>query len=343
MMELPLPAIAICVPVRNEEELLPGLLRACGALDLTGTSVALCLYFDGCTDRSRSLVEERAARLPLPVVCRSGDRHAEANAGRARAAAMALGLELLDDDAGLLLSTDADSQPEPDWVQAALAALSLADIAAGRVVRSDGAADLNQTRVERYYDRLHAHRRATDPVAWEIGGCHFGGGANMAIRASTYRSLGGFLPMPSGEDALLLDDAARAGWRVRHDPAMRVHTSSRRTGRAPGGLATALNDIDANGLPLVEHPMAADWQYRMQALARQTFATIGDRETRERLGHAIGSNGDHVLGVARDCPNAEAFCMRVVPAAPDAGVRVQLADAEDALTRIEAARCVLAA
>ena len=30
-------------------------------------------------------------------------------------------------------------------------------------------------------------------------------------------------------------------------------------------------------------------------------------------------------------------------AAPDAGVRVQLADAEVALTRIEAARCVLAA
>ncbi|WP_348978397.1 glycosyltransferase [Sphingomonas silueang] len=323
--------IALCVPVRDEERLLPGLLAACAALDRSGVELALCLYLDGCTDGSAAIAE--AAALPFARHLRHGPRHGDANAGRARAAAMAIGLAL--PGCEVLLSTDADSRPERDWVQAAVAALAQADVAAGRVLRFGAAADLHQTRVERYYDRLHAHRRRIDPVAWEAGGCHFGGGANLGVRAEVYRALSGFRALPSGEDATFLDDAARGGWRVRHDPAMRVHSSARRHGRAPGGLAVALDALDRHGLPEVPHPAAADWQYRMQALARAAFARADEAAQRTRLGRAIGLSADHVLGVARDCANAEAFAMRIVPAAPTGIHMVPLVEAEAALDALE--------
>lgn len=339
-----LPHVAICVPVRDEEALLPCLLRACAGLDMAGVSATLCLYLDGCSDGSAGVVGRMRTVLPMPVLTRSGPRHRQANAGRARRAAMALGLDVLGAAGGVLLSTDADSRPEPDWVQAAVHALAAADLAAGRLVRIDGAHDLTQTRLELYLDRLHAHRRRLDPVPWDsASGCHFGGGANLAFRADIYRALGGFEPRSSGEDAALLDDAARAGWRVRREPAMLVHTSSRRVGRAPEGLAAALGSIDARGMPLVAHPAAADWQYRAQALARGLFPRLDRAQFRGELGRVLGLSADHVLGVARDCPNAEAFCMRVVPAAPGGERLVPLFEAEEALARLEQARCEQAA
>jgi len=48
--------------------------------------------------------------------------------------------------------------------------------------------------------------------------------------------------------------------------------------------------------------------------------------------------GDHVIGVARDCPNAEAFAMRVVPALPDIP-DVTLVEAEHALATLENQLC----
>lgn len=325
--------IAIGVPVRDEAALLPSLLDALAALDLTGVRATACFFLDGCGDASEAIV--RAATLPMPVLVGRGAGHADANAGRARAAAMDVALGT---DPAVLLSTDADSQPRRDWVQAALRALSIGEVATGRILRA-GPADPLQTRVERYWDRLHALRRLLDPVAWEEGGCHHGGGANLVIRTPAYRALGGFRPQPSGEDALLLDDAARAGLRVRHDAAMVVETSARRRGRAPGGLATSLRALDAGGLPRVPHPAGAAWQYERHAAARNAFATIDDAAARARLGALLGLSGDHVLGVARDCPNAEAFAMRIVPAPPGPANPVPLAKAEAALALLAAQPC----
>lgn len=240
----------------------------------------------------------------------------------------------------LVLSTDADSRPRVDWLQAAVRALAVSDVAAGRLLLIGGARDGLQGGVERYYDRLQAYRRAVDPVGWVTTiGCHHGGGANLAMRLEAYRALGGLQPVPAGEDAQLLDDASRAGLRVRRDHAMVVETSSRRMGGAPGGFATSLRALDVAGLPLVQHPVAASWQYARHAHARAVFAALDERRARELLGETIGLSGDHVLGVGRDCPNAEAFAMRIVPAAPNAGLTVSLAEAERALAELAAALC----
>lgn len=332
-----LPPIAICVPVRNEASELPRLFDALDRLDGFGAgAVHLCLLLDGCTDASGTLAAAYRDRSRFAVHCREV-APSPANAGRARRRAMAMGLSALDRRDGLLLTTDADSQPAPDWLAAMTAALGHADIVAGRIVRRAAATHAVQDRLERYLDALFAFRRRLDPVPWEAARTHHcAGGANLGMRAPAYGALGGFAPLPCGEDARLVDDAARAGLRVRRDAAATVRTSDRRDGRATGGLAQALrhhDGLDAAAVG-VAHPHDAAWQYRMHAAARAAFGE--DRP--EAVAAAIGLSRDHARGVARDCPNAEAFAMRIVPVPPGGMRSVALPVAEAALAALIDAR-----
>lgn len=337
---------AICIPVRNEQKTLPALIDALAALELPAVDLAVFFLLDSCTDASERILRDRAATFAHRMAIGLDAPSADANAGRARRSAMALGLDHARSGSnGILLSTDADSQPRPDWVRAAVYGLGLADVVAGRIVRTAAESDPAQGRVERYFDRIHALRRTIDPVPWDLdAGSHFSGGANLGFRLSAYEALGGFRPLASGEDAALLDDASRAGFRVRREPGMVVETSSRRDGRAPGGLAAALRGIDDTGLPRVPHPRGAAWQYRAQAVARGVYGSLPDqRMAAARFGALIGLSVDHLIGVARDCPNAEAFAMRIVPAAPEPERMISLDEAEQALAAMEAGLCEQAA
>lgn len=321
---------AICVPARNEAARLPRLFEAIERLAVPPrATVAICLLLDSCTDESGRIAAHHAARSRHPVHVATA-QSPTANAGIARHAAMALGMAALGSAGGTLLSTDADSQPRADWLHATIAAIAAADLVAGDVIRDDRERHPAQDRIERYYARLYALRRFIDPVAWEAPATHHhASGANLAIGTQAYAALGGFLPLASGEDARLVDDAARLGLRVRRDAASVVLTSARRIGRAPGGLATALHALDRAGVTAVRvtHPFDQAWQYRHHALARHSFPTSDF----VALADAIRLTTDHLRGVARDCPNAEAFAMRVVPETPGGMRHVPLAVAEDTL------------
>lgn len=246
---------------------------------------------------------------------------------------MTMGMAAVASSDGILLTTDADSMPMPSWLEATVAALDHADIVMGKVIRTGRDPHALQDRIERYYDALHALRRRLDPVPWEaVATHHQTTGANMGIRASAYRSIGGFAPVANGEDARLADEASRAGLRVRRDAASIVYTSDRREGRAAGGMAQMLHMLEAAdvGAVTLAHPQDAAWQYRMQAMARTAYQD----DRLERVSLALGLPRDHVIGVVRDCPNAEAFAMRIVPE-PPAGMRiVPLAVAEDVIARL---------
>lgn len=324
--------------------MLPQLLAGLAELAVTPGALHVCIYLDGCTDGSAAVLAQAASTLPFHLTIETGSKQQPANAGAARRRAMELGLRALGDVEGLLFTTDADTVPHPDWVLTGRRALAQADVVAGQILRVEAAADPEQSRLERYYDRLYRYRRAIDPVEWEAPDTHhFSGGANLAIRASAYRAIGGFRPLPNGEDATLLDDAARAGFRVRRDAKLRVETSSRRAGRVAGGLAGSLRAIDAGRQIRVSDPRGAAWQWRAQAVARGLFEKIDLMPARVELGARLGLNADHVLGVARDCPNAEAFAMRIVPAAPLFQNEVTLSEAEDLLTMLDGGTCGIAA
>ena len=329
------PMVAVCVPVRDEAELLSRLLDALDRQTGVGPGrVQVCLFFDGCEDDGIAYVRARAPAFRNGLSVALGTRGRTPNAGRARAQAIALGVEVLggDEDA-LLLSTDADSVPRADWIARSCHALLIADVVTGRIVREDGERDQAQTRIEAYYDRLYTLRRTIDPVPWEPPAAHhFTGGASLGFRSAAYAALGGFCPLACGEDALMIDDAGRAGLRVRRDRNVVVGTSSRRDGRAVGGLASGLRALggrwgDADAI-LVAHPADTAWQWHAQAHARRAFDCLARPAARAALAAAISLTPNHVLGVARDCPNAEAFAMRVVPTVPGGERRVTLAAAE---------------
>jgi hypothetical protein len=328
MSAAPYIRIAVGIPVRNEQRLLPGLLAAlAGQRGIDPDAVGIAFLLDGCTDGSEALV--RGWQAPFAVTVRSGPADRPC-AGRARRAVME---EAVRTGAALLLCTDADSAPEPGWIAAAVRALALADVVAGRI-RRIGDVDRAQDALEAYYDRLHGHRRAVDPVGWDPApGHHHTGGANLGFRAEAYRALGGFDPVPSGEDALILDRAHRLGLRVRRDAAMVVATSSRRRGRAPGGLAAALARQDRGVEARVAHPADASWQYRCQALARGGFARLPGSAA--GLAARFGLPVDEVLAVAGECANAEAFAMRIAPPVPGGPRLVSLAEASAALDALE--------
>ncbi len=333
----PAPAVAVCIPARDEAAELPALFAALDRLDRrAGATIHVCLLLDGCSDASASIAAAYRTtsrhRVSLDQAAPSSP-----NAGRARHRAMTMGLAALGDADGLLLTTDADSQPAPDWLSAMAAGLDAADLVAGRIVRGNDRPSQLQDRLERYYDALYALRRRLDPVPWEATTTHHHtGGANLGIRADAYRALGGFAPVPSGEDARLIDDASRAGLRVRRDAACVVRTSDRREGRAGAGLALALRRLDDGDAATLQvtHPADAAWQYRMHAVARAAFAD----DRLDRIAAALELTDDHVMGVARDCPNAEAFAMRLVPAAPGGMRGVALPVAETELESLFGAR-----
>ncbi len=325
------PHAYVCVPARNEALLLEGLFAA-----LTGqtetSSWSLCLLLDGCSDRSLKVAEELRGCAKFPVAIRSV-ASSSPNAGRARAAAMRMATDHHGGDgAAIYLTTDADSAPAPDWIARSRLALAGCDLATGRITRANGSPVQDQ--VEAYYDRLYALRRRFDPVGWDPGPHHhFTGGANMAFRSDAYAHLGGFADQVSGEDALIVDEAQRAGMRVRRDARMLVATSSRRSGRAPDGLAAALQAEASAERVRVAHPEAMAWQYAAHALARSFYDVRGAAHAAE-LGHRLSLEVEQLAREAERCANAESFATRIVPAPPDRRT-VPLPEAEAALARLE--------
>lgn len=163
---------------------MPALMNALSALVYEGSPPSVCIYLDSCDDGSRATLRGIERNYPLSLFVCESRAASKPNAGSARRAALAMAIDLLAGRDGLLFTTDADSVPRSNWVQAGREALSQADIVAGRIIRAEGGHDAMQSRVERYYDGLYRYRRFLDPVSWESDDCHhFGGGANLAVRA----------------------------------------------------------------------------------------------------------------------------------------------------------------
>jgi hypothetical protein len=327
-MTAPCP-IAVAVPLRDEADGVAALVASLAA-QADVPPFTLCLLFDNCTDDSEAVARAAAARAGLRLVAARMDDGAPPSAGRARATAMSLALPHA--AGGLLLTTDADSVPAPGWVAATVEGLARAELVFGRVRRAGPPAPL-QDRVERYYDGLHSLRRRLDPVLWEDALTHHASGAaSLGIRADSYRALGGFPALGSGEDAALADAAARAGLRVRRDARAEVVTSARRHGRAAGGMAAGLAAHDAGVLPYVAHPADEAWRYRRHARARAAH----ERGAVAALAAAWGEAPERLSSLAADCPNGEAFAARSVIDPPGGMRHVPLGIAERALAGLDA-------
>ncbi len=300
------------------------------ANQVASPAFAVCLFFDNCDDGSQALAASLSEHVPYSIRVDRCDRGRPPNAGLARARAMAAAEAAAPD--GVVLTTDADSEPRADWLANNLAGLKVADLVAGQIMRNGRPAQ-RQDAVEAYYHRLHAMRRRIDPVPWEAEQSHhWTSAASLSMRTATYRALGGFRPIVSGEDAALCDTAARAGRQVRRDADVVVRTSARRSGRATGGFAAALAMLDEDASdPLIAHPEDEAWRFHMQAEARSLHGTGQYSRFATRLRLSIRE----VERVAAECRNGEAFAARIVGAPPGGMRSMSFGHAELMLAALE--------
>lgn len=220
-----LAAVAVVIPVHNEDALLTDCLAALSAaLAHTGRThphVRLCpvVVLDACTDAS----EDIARSWPLRTL-----RIDARNVGTARRAGVSDALAALGDvsaSAIWICTTDGDSTVPVTWLSHQLELRAAgADVALG-TVRPDFA-DLTAEHA--------AHWVATHPRGYPAGNVH---GANLGLRADIYTAVGGFADLDQHEDVELVRAARDLGARVVATDENEVVTSGRFWGRTPGGYA----------------------------------------------------------------------------------------------------------
>ena len=239
---------AVAIPARDEADRIAACLEALDAqagAQLDAIVLLINNTQDGTADIARGVPIRPGTRLHV-IECTLPPK--QATAGHARQMAMAAAVEIAG-PAGVLLTTDADGQVDPDWLAANLAAIETgADAVAGWV-------DLHPIEWGRIPAKLHeddARECAYDALLDEIHGLldpdpadpmprhtqH--SGASIAVTAAAYARCGGVPAIPSGEDRALIAALRRVDARIRHAPEVHVSVSGRTEGRSKGGMADTI-------------------------------------------------------------------------------------------------------
>ena len=238
----------IAIPARDEEERIEACLAALAA-QICDVPYAVLILANNCRDRTVEIVRAFARDSALDVHLfdvRLSSAHA--HAGVSRRLAMNAASHLLDEE-GVILSTDADSRCDPNWLRENLAELEAgADIVCGVICPDMAESALLPSYVhERGVQEFVYERMATeleciaDPVPWDLWPRHrMETGASLTLRAGLYVEVGGVPDVQPAEDRALVNLVRRHGGCVRHSFAPQVITSCRLDGRARGGWADDL-------------------------------------------------------------------------------------------------------
>ena len=224
----PIEQILVVIPARDEEELLPrcltALAQAVGELRDRDPRIQVrsVVVADMTTDDTGAIVGRSEGTELISVDF--------GNVGAARAAGVDHLLDPLDTGQVVWIATsDADSVVPPNWLTAQRQiAEAGADVFVGSVAPDRDGLTPDQFRA------WTAFHQTPDPS----GDIH---GANLGIRVSAYRAIGGFRHMPVGEDVDLVHRAISSGLAVTRGDFPLVITSSRSQARAPAGYASWLH------------------------------------------------------------------------------------------------------
>jgi glycosyltransferase involved in cell wall biosynthesis len=222
--------IAIVIPARNEEALLPrcleSVLNACASLPLS-TTADIIVACDSSTDLTFQVAKQLLGKQGSVVTTEAGA------AGRARALATEVALQRYSGQLCRcwLANTDADCCVPRSWLvdQLLLADRGIETVAG--IVDVDSF-DEHEIGVDiRFRNSYLIHPDGSHPHVH---------GANLGIRADAYLRSGGWEGLDTGEDHDLWDRLMRTAARRASTATVKVLTSGRRVGRAPHGFADAL-------------------------------------------------------------------------------------------------------
>ncbi|AFL86896.1 glycosyl transferase [Terriglobus roseus DSM 18391] len=222
--------MAVLIPARNEELLLPRCLRsvaaACAVLP-AGVTSDIIVVSDGSTDTTADL-----ARAMLQHTC---GRVLEVDAGnvglaRALAAETALTRHRGNPWRCWLANTDADCEVPQNWLLDHLSLARRGYTAVAGIVDVDCFVEHREHVETRFRVTYQINDDGTHPHVH---------GANLGVRADAYMLAGGWNALETAEDHDLWARLRTAGTHL-SDARLRVVTSGRRVGRAPLGFAGAL-------------------------------------------------------------------------------------------------------
>ena len=316
-----LPAFApiVAVPARNEAERLPKLLRALDsqqAWTSKTTPLPVVIVLNNTTDQSAKVIQALAPTLTnVELLLTEVDfEPAEAHVGSARRLAMETAATRIGTN-GVILTTDADAVPSPDWVRQNLLAIENgADIVGGRIsgdVQEEAVLGSGFQRRAGLYARYSAlcdELAATiDPVAhdpWPRHQDHTGG--SLAVRADVYCAVGGLPALPFREDVGFVSSVVRSGYRLVHPMAVNVTVSARTEGRAPGGMADCVKawvEDERAGKPiLVEAPELVERRFVLRHAIRSQR-----NETAEAIAQMLEEQAASDLDVVGTVPIEQAI------------------------------------
>jgi hypothetical protein len=327
----PAPRIVVAIPVKDEAERIPLCLEALMLQEgIDFAEVAVILLLNNTTDGTAEVVKSFADQLPYRIELHSVTLDGEyANAGWARKLAMDAAARLVASD-GLILTTDADTLVNEEWVAANRREIENGHDAVAGYVMADpmelmqlDAAVLDRGRLEWQYQQLAAELDArVDPEAHDAWPRHNQNcGASAALTVAAYRAIGGLPPRPVGEDRALFEMIRRIDGKIRHSLEVQVVTSARTDGRASGGLADEIRLRTDPNHPCddaLEVAMSTFRRALCRRLGQEAARSGGDLPNRTRpaslfrrlLGHAGGRKsapglevGHYVRPEARASPH----------------------------------------
>ncbi len=226
--------IAVLIPARNEEQLLPRCLRSVLAARSRLPASVTCdiaVAVDCSTDRTLQIASRMLQGSGI-VVCTDAGA-----VGHARALAAEAALARYSSRYGAywnhcwLANTDADCCVPETWLKDQLA------LAARNIEAVAGTIDVDT--FSEHAAHVAERFRATYLLSPDGTHGHVHG-ANLGVRADAYLRAGGWSPLATAEDHDLWRRLSSVATRRLSLSRLRVSTSGRRTGRAPHGFADAL-------------------------------------------------------------------------------------------------------
>jgi glycosyltransferase involved in cell wall biosynthesis len=229
-MIAPIHHIAVLIPARDEEALLPrclaSILRARKLLP-PEVSCDIVVAVDQSTDRTLAIARRMLRGRGFAFIVQAG----VVGVARARAAQVALSRYAGDLARSWLANTDADCIVPESWlIDQLLLAHNGAQAVAG-IVEVDDFSEHRPGVDRRFRETYLIHADGTHPHVH---------GANIGFRADVYLQAGGWAPLSTAEDHDLWNRLAQLPCRRLSVAQVKVLTSGRRAGRAPHGFAHAL-------------------------------------------------------------------------------------------------------
>ena len=283
--------VVVAIPARNEADSIVACLAAIAAQPGARSRIAgVTVFANNCTDETVAVAA--GAALPFPVAVSAADLPPDrAHIGHARRGAHDAALAFMaanDLSDAIIASTDADSRVAPDWLANLTRAFADGIDAVCGAIELDGPVSPELARA-RADEAAHADATARaaawlDPRPHNPAPNHIWcWGANFAVRAGVLTAVGGSPLVALAEDRALHSALLRHDAQVRHARSVRVLTSARTRGRAPGGFADLLTRYASDQGALADfwlEPAVVTWaRAARRGAARRAFAARSGSES----------------------------------------------------------------